>query len=372
MTAFSGQTIAATLLELVEFKSNLRDALLDKGMTSVGNIEGLPLSQWANLIRDHYVEPPEPTPDEDVPKPGIPVESTLDISLSSVEVGPETYFSGALDSQWPDHEVIFTMFFTYGGLNVEPNSKVYLELNGYQFDPTIIGIENGFIEVLPSWTTYGVTDHDPATNEYVRVETHGDFANGYQQLRLKLTSTSSSPMKLTLSAWRRDRGELGRDLGSIIFTYGLYAPSATNPPPKPEPLEDVLADTSFTPEPPPPEPPLPDFSEFDPPPEGQKWCAVWAGVAYRDGRLAFTLADLYAAYEETATTPQQHNQIVYCESLDAHGRWHLNEDGSRSHLRSDNADVTGIFIRRTTAAAGIGQDRYFYQRKITLLPVESV
>ena len=187
MTTFNGQDIANALIALDDFKTNLHNALFDKGMTSVGNTEGLPLAQWANLIRGHYIAPPTP-----------------------------------------------------------------------------------------------------------------------------------------------------------------------------EPPPAALADTSFAPESPPPEPSLPDFSGFDPPPEGQRWGTVWVGATYLDGRLALTLADLYAAYEESASTPQQHNQLVRFENLTVHANWYPTA-----------IDATGPFIRRTTAETGTGQDRYLYQRMITLLPVES-
>lgn len=158
------------------------------------------------------------------------------------------------------------------------------------------------------------------------------------------------------------------------MTITVTAPNPVTvptPEPVPEPTPDALADTSFPPEPPPPEPPLPDFSEYTAP-EGQKWGVVWEGAWYLDGRLALTLVDLYAAYEESTTTPQLHNQIVRCESLDTHGIWIFNEDGSRAYQRADSADVTGAFIRRSTNETGSGQDKFYYKRKIVLLPVGSV
>ncbi|CAB4130354.1 hypothetical protein UFOVP116_404 [uncultured Caudovirales phage] len=158
-----------------------------------------------------------------VPEPGVPFQETFDIAMSTLSLWPSMYFNSPLDTQWPEHEAIFNISFTYDGVNVAENSKIYLELSGYRFDPTIIGLENGDYEVLPNWDSLGRTKYDYATNQYILDETYGDIPDGYQQLRLRLTSNSSAAMKLSLSVWRRNQSETTNELGSIGFTFGFYA-----------------------------------------------------------------------------------------------------------------------------------------------------
>lgn len=84
MATFNGQAIADGLLYIHELITNLRVELTGKGV-SVGNVR---FSEYANLIRGHYIAPPEPPP-EPIPEPPALVDN---LAYEEIRAGDDISF----------------------------------------------------------------------------------------------------------------------------------------------------------------------------------------------------------------------------------------------------------------------------------------